>query len=1021
MAWWRKDVNWGIYAQGKAWGEFLWGLAGGKIAIEGALISPPFTIYVAGELTLTLCYVEVFDGRAWIALGEKGFDGGTGGDNKYDKLISDARNIGKQMKKDMEKLAEDLKKAREALYKLSDQQRIAAGKALMKLSAWSGGKDIGAFFGKAYKDWYKHDLYGRKYPYENILNSDKADPILAQVFNKIWNPKAAAFLQLEMTLKSDSAAIAKAISEIETKESELKTLLHSHGDLLNEKLPTLSDLGKLKSPVTKPVLTSSTINGKSIVVFDYNFSPTDANNLKSNVFKGKTELDAYRKKLLSMVADYVKKLNEIKSILAGGSSSVSGISKEYAATYDKVSRYTTRFMDFLNGRQNWAASEAGKMLDLEKKIDTGLDSQANKLTVSSDKFKKLCQQRIDLINGLLQIGAAKNINPPKNNITSTNYKDMGMELYYHIPQKGFSSVDNEMGKARQTFVKYFKASNDIYHAKWNNFTVQCDKVYSRQAKLYTILYDLFDQLSLEAGTRKLEGKSSQTLLVNTGDNLINQGNRMAFVNQTGSVSISSNAAQYAAGGMAFGSSQIGQTSFQQVIQSGAINTSTGDNVSQSAYKGKLTKKGEWAKGWDFEKERKTVKKILQVPKIVQLTGKAISDKSTNGYSKLTLNWKGEHPIGIAEYSFSIEGYSDPVNLSDITSGTSGNQLLIAEFIGDESADQMMVSDYSAGALTQLTGDNLSGDINSADISLDGQLGTSATYNANFSVAGETLKAWRTVGNKQNLVIPFLNQVHDEGNYNVWIRARGAGGYTLERLSSINIDYCGSASKTADFDASKRESSLSTTDNTPPTTPSVYDGGDTTSSLNQIMAKWSSTDYESGIHEFQYQVGYYSGSQFNTVTPWLSAGGQTEMNIRLDQQFIPGKVYYVKVKAVNGVKKWSKEGVSNGIQLKDPTPPNKPRISIITLSDSLLSATWSTASDPETGIIGYLFSLGSSSGSSDIINWCAVQSTDLNLSKVQLSKILKASLQKETAYYFSVKAMNGIGIVGAVNTKSVLMK
>jgi len=762
MAWWRKDVNWGIYAQGKAWGEFLWGLAGGKIAIEGALISPPFTIYVAGELTLTLCYVEVFDGRAWIALGEKGFDGGTGGDNKYDKLISDARNIGKQMKKDMEKLANDLKKAREALYKLNEQQRIAAGKALMKLSAWSGGKGIGAVFVGLYKVWHQQDLYGKLVgpPLEPIASSDVAQPNLKKVFDMIWNPKAPAFLQIETTLKQDSAAIAKAISEIETKESELKTLLDSHGDLLNEKLPTLSELGKLKSPVTKPVLTSSTINGKSIQVFNYNFSPADANNLKSNVFKGKTELDAYRKKLLSMVTDYVNKLNEIKSILAGGSSSVADISKDYAVTYDKVSRYTTRFMDYLNGRQNWAASESGKIVNLKSDINKALTTQAVSFSIpfstSNSQPNNLYKQRMDLIKALVKLGKEKEYKPPEDGITLTNYVDMGMELYYHIPQKGFSSVDNEMGKARQTFVKYFKASNDIYQAKWNNFTVQCDKVYSRQAKLYTILYDLFDQLSLEAGTRKLEGKSSQTLLVNTGDNLINQGNQMAFVNQAGLVSTSSNSAQYAAGGMTFGSSQIGQTSFQQAIQSGAINTSTGNNISQSqTYKGKVTKKGEWAKGWDFEKERKTVKKILQVPKIVQLSGKAISDKNTNGYSKLTLNWKGKHLIGIAEYSFSIEGYSDPVNLSDITSGTSGNQILIAEFIGDESADQLMVSDYSAGALTQLTGDNFSGNINSADISLDGQLNTSATYNTNFSGAGETIKAWRTVGNKQNLVMPFF--------------------------------------------------------------------------------------------------------------------------------------------------------------------------------------------------------------------------------------------------------------------------
>jgi len=1015
MAWWRKDVNWGIYAKGKIWGEFLWGLAGGKAVVEGALISPPFTVYVAGQLTLTLCYIEVFDGRVWLALGEEGFDGGTGGNSKYDKLISDAKNIGKQMKEDMAKLAKELAKARNALYQLSEQQRIAAGKALLKLSAWSGGNGIGAFFAKSYKDWYNHDLHSKKFPYEAVKNTDNSDPTMKQVFNAIWNPKAAAFLNIQTALKNDSIAIAKSISEIESMEAELDNLLTSQADILDENLPKLSELTKLKSPVTKPILTPSVINGKSIQVFNFILDSKEANVLNKSVTKEKNEIEAYRNKLLSMVADYVKKLNEITQIIAGSGTSISAISKEYADTYDKISKYTTRFMDYLNERQLWAANESAKFMNLENKIDSGLASQTKNLTIPSNKFSDLCKQRIDLINGLLQVGAAKNISPPKTDITITNYKDMGKELYYHIPQKGFSTVDNEMGPARQTFVKYFNTSNDIYQAKWNTYTVRCDKVYSRQTKLYTILYDLFDQLSLEAGTRKQEVGSKQNLSIDRGDNLTNQADQIPFVDLSGLVS-STSSAQYASGNAFSVVSQSGQATFQQITNSGIVNANTGTNIAQGQFdKNQITKKADWAKDWDFEKERKYVKQILQVPKIVNLSGNALSTKNTNGYSTLTLNWSGEHPIEIAEYSLSIDGYSNPVKLSDISS--SSNQPIIAEFISDGLTDQLTITDNTISSLFQPSDNEDTQSISLSDAPFASLANTSATV-GNYSTAGNNLQAWRTVGKKTKIAIPFLNQVHDEGNYDIWIRARGAGGYTIERLSSINIDYCGSSSSTSDFDWSKRESSLTSSDNTQPSTPSVYDGGDTTSSLNQILANWSSYDYESGIQEYQYQVGYFTGNSFNNVSTWISAGGQTEINVRLDQQLIPGKVYYVKVKSLNGAGMWSKEGISDGIRLIDSTPPTIPAITQLTISDSSLTSLWTSSSDVESGILGYLFSVGSSKESSDVINWCATQSAQINLNKTQLKKILKENFKINNTYYFSVKAMNGIGVVGGINTKTV---
>ena len=1036
MVWWKENVSWGIYVSGKAWGEVLWGLIGAEVGVEGALICDPCLVYVCGHLEVEICWITVFNGTLWITIGENGLDGGTGRNSRIDQLISDARNIGKQMKQDMEKLAEDLENARNALFILSEEQRKDAGMALMQLAAWASDANnpckFAAYVGGIFKDWYKHDLYCKYYDYSNysevsghssfetISTSDVALPELKQVFDMIWESDAGELQNTMNQLLEDSSKIAKAIVEIDAMEVGLNALLTKQSDLFNGDLPKISDLTGLKRPVNKPTITTTSINNKSIQVFSYELDSTDAKTLEKSVLKEKNESDEYHNKLISMVADYTKKLKEIKEILTGGNNSVSAICKKYTETYDKIVNYTTHSLDYLGTLNYRYAKKGNQLFNLESNIFEACIEQSFTLNPGgpTGRFEYLGDQRRELINKLVQIGAKTSDTyaiPSDALITLTNYIDMGKELYYHIPLAGFDATSANAAGVLKAFRNNIKGSNDIYQAQWNNFTIKCDIIYSRQAKLYTILYDLFDQLSLEAGTRGLEKVSMENLVLTPGNNLTNQGNQIAFVNQMGNVSLpsSSNTAQYVGSNLLQGN----QASFQQIVQSGTVNSATGNNIKQDqSVVINKTRIREWAKDWDFEKERKNIQQILQVPKIVQLSGRAISDKNTPDYAKLTLNWKGEHPVGIAEYSFSIEGYSDPVAVeptNNVSLVDSGDQPIL-------SIDQMMISEYSPGVLTLLPGiNNLSN--NTGVVPVGGLLNTSATFNTDLLIQGYTQQAWRTVGNDQTIVIPFYRDVHDFGNYNVWIRARGSGGYTLERLSSIYIDYYSSPKGGQEFEYSTKESSLSSSDNTLPTTPSVNDHGNTTNAKNLLIAEWSAVDYESGIQEYQYRVLYEnSPKNFTEVTQWISAGGQTELNIRLDKDLLPGKMYYVEVKARNGIDLWSEVGISDGIQLADSTLPSIPPIKDVLLSDTL-AVSWDTALDPESGVIGYLFCLGTSEGASDIISWTATETTNLKINKLQLQQLLKNELQNHVSYYFSVKAMNGIGIVGEAANKTVMVK
>jgi hypothetical protein len=477
-------------------------------------------------------------------------------------------------------------------------------------------------------------------------------------------------------------------------------------------------------------------------------------------------------------------------------------------------------------------------------------------------------------------------------------------------------------------------------------------VYNRKVKLYTLLYDLLDQLSLEAGTRKEEPAGTTTLVV---------GSVVGIYGQTG---------------QSQGTSRVQTGGTKPGVQRGKEFTKVGESQ-YPVYQGKKFAMKSSTEEWDFESSRKYVKKLLQVPNIVQFSGTAHSDPSTSSYAKLSLSWKAEHPVGISEYSFYIPNYSTPLQVTG--GGSWGMGYLIPPM------------------------------------------------------------PWRSVATTQSMVIPFIKGAHASGTYDVWIRARGAGGYTLAQRGTVNVDYTGLGPAELGG-APTKTSTLNITDNTPPLTPIVNDGGDTTSSTTLLYATWSAADYESGIQEYQYQVGYIKGSfimtpggissagVFVAMTPWLSAGGQTEMNIRLDTPMEPGVKYYIRVKAKNGVGLWSPEGASNGIQLKDPTPPTKPVIVSVSLADNTLKATWSSAQDPETGVMGYQVALGTSAGAADVIKWTNIQATkgtrgeSLLLDKTTLSQMLPAAgLRKGGVYYFSIKAMNGIGVIGSADSKAVAAK
>jgi hypothetical protein len=93
-------------------------------------------------------------------------------------------------------------------------------------------------------------------------------------------------------------------------------------------------------------------------------------------------------------------------------------------------------------------------------------------------------------------------------------------------------------------------------------------------------------------------------------------------------------------------------------------------------------------------------------------------------------------------------------------------------------------------------------------------------------------------------------------------------------------------------------------------------------------------------------------------------------------------------------------------LFDDSTPTTPTIITDKYSAGInsLSASWINSSDPETGIIKYEYAIGTTAGSNDVADWTDV-GTDTSMTKQGLSLIYGQS------YYVSIRATNGIGMVG----------
>ncbi len=236
----------------------------------------------------------------------------------------------------------------------------------------------------------------------------------------------------------------------------------------------------------------------------------------------------------------------------------------------------------------------------------------------------------------------------------------------------------------------------------------------------------------------------------------------------------------------------------------------------------------------------------------------------------------------------------------------------------------------------------------------------------------------------------------------WLDAGAAAEHTRTGLALANgqtyyitvIAISGAGASSAPMSSDGIKADL-----TPPTTPVVTDTGIYWGYRTSLWSSWTSGDPESGVAECEVSAGTSPGA--TDVAAWQSVGSVTSYTIS-GLHLSDGVTYYYNVRARNGAGGWSAIGSSDGVVI-DSTPPTTPIViddgDTTAVLDSL-HATWHSE-DPESGIVEYVYCVGTSPGATDVAGWTSAGTSES-------ATVTGLTIDPMLRYYFCVKARSGSG-------------
>jgi hypothetical protein len=196
------------------------------------------------------------------------------------------------------------------------------------------------------------------------------------------------------------------------------------------------------------------------------------------------------------------------------------------------------------------------------------------------------------------------------------------------------------------------------------------------------------------------------------------------------------------------------------------------------------------------------------------------------------------------------------------------------------------------------------------------------------------------------------------------------------------------------------------DRSPPSSPSIKDEGQYTTSSDRLRFHLKSDDPHSGIMGYRYALGTTPGG--GDILGWREGKGE---DLTLEGLSLKdGVTYYLSAISINGAGIESPIGVSDGVMV-DTSPPSEPLVKVRTekweMGKILLEASFSSE-DPQSGVVEYQYAILRDPGGVDLVEWTSSQEKTI----IEITGLDPLACH---TYYISVKARNGVGLWSEVGT------
>ncbi|MFN8035841.1 MAG: hypothetical protein U0V73_07905 [Acidimicrobiia bacterium] len=397
-------------------------------------------------------------------------------------------------------------------------------------------------------------------------------------------------------------------------------------------------------------------------------------------------------------------------------------------------------------------------------------------------------------------------------------------------------------------------------------------------------------------------------------------------------------------------------------------------------------------------------------------------------STINANWSGfsDDWSGVASYSYAIgttSGGTNVVNWTSTGASTSVTKNSLSLSNGTKYYVSVRATDTAGNVSSVATSDGVTVDTSgpAAGTVADGLStdvnwqNSTTTINANWSgftdavsgVASYQYAIGTTSGGTQ--VLGWTNNGSATSVTNSSLTLSAGTKYYVSVKATDNVGNTGSAAN----------SNGVTVDTTNPVAGTVNDGSgaDVTwqGSTSTIQANWSGfSDAASGVASYEYAIGTTSGG--TQVLGWTSNASATSVT-NSSLTLANGTTYYVSVRATDTAGNTSAVATSNGVTV-DSTAPTAGSVNDGPGADltwqgatTTIWANWSGFSDAASGLTGYEYAIGTTSGGTQTVNWTS------NASATSVTRN-GLTLSDGTTYYVSVRATDTAGNTSVATSNGV---